>query len=201
MVEAPQDVGLSEAPPGPWRADGLISLDGLPGDRLAQAIDEARDGLARRQRADGHWVFELEADSTIPSEYVLLEHFLGDIDAALERRIGVYLRARQAEHGGWPLYPGGALDVSASVKTYFALKLIGDDPARCAHGARAGGDPRPRRRRALQRLHAHHARAVRPGAVARGAGDAGRDHAAAALVPVPPRQGVLLVAHGDRAAR
>ena len=48
------------------------------------------------QHADGHWVFELEADATIPAEYVLLEHFLGEIDPALERRIGVYLRARQA---------------------------------------------------------------------------------------------------------
>ena len=68
------------------------------------------------------------------------------------------------------------------------------------HMARARARSCPRRRGALQRLHPHHARVVRPGAVARGAGDAGRDHAAAALVPVPPRQGVVLVAHGDGAA-
>jgi squalene-hopene/tetraprenyl-beta-curcumene cyclase len=99
-------------------------------------IAEAADALARRQRADGHWVFELEADSTIPSEYVLLEHFLGELDDEIQRKIGVYLRRRQGVHGGWPLYPGGELDVSASVKTYFALKLIGDDPA-SAHMTRA----------------------------------------------------------------
>src|SRR5690242_16767861 len=55
-------------------------------------------------------------------------HFLGEPDAALEAKIAAYLRARQAEHGGWPLYHGGALDVSCSVKVYFALKLVGDSP-------------------------------------------------------------------------
>ena len=97
-------------------------------DRLAKVVAEARAGLEDLQKADGHWVFELEADATIPAEYVLLEHFLGEIDQALESKIAVYLRARQADHGGWPLYIGGDFDISATVKAYFALKLIGDDP-------------------------------------------------------------------------
>ena len=85
--------------------------------------------LLRRQRDDGHWVFELEADATIPSEYVLLRHYLGEPeDLELERKIGVYLRRIQGEHGGWPLFHGGAFDVSASVKAYFCLKMIGDSP-------------------------------------------------------------------------
>ena len=88
----------------------------------------ARAALARQQHADGHWLFELEADATIPAEYVLLEHFLDRIDPALEAKIGVYLRAIQGAHGGWPLFHDGAFNLSASVKAYFALKAIGDDP-------------------------------------------------------------------------
>ena len=76
---------------------------------------------------DGHWLFELEADATIPAEYVLLRHYLGEpVDAALEAKIAVYLRRIQGTHGGWPLFADGDLDVSATVKAYFALKMIGD---------------------------------------------------------------------------
>lgn len=99
-------------------------LDGLEGD-----IQRAVQALVRRQRDDGHWVFELEADATIPSEYILLRHYLGEQDdLELERKIGVYLRRIQGGHGGWPLFHGGAFDISASVKAYFCLKMIGDSP-------------------------------------------------------------------------
>ncbi len=95
---------------------------------LDQAIATAQSALAGRQSSDGHWVFELEADATIPAEYILLEHFLDRIDAPLQARLGVYLRRIQGAHGGWPLYHDGRIDLSASVKAYFALKAIGDDP-------------------------------------------------------------------------
>jgi squalene-hopene/tetraprenyl-beta-curcumene cyclase len=91
-------------------------------------------GLAARallgcRQDDGHWVFELEADATIPAEYVLLRHYRGEpVDETLERKIAVYLRRIQGAHGGWPLYHDGAFDMSASVKAYFALKMTGDDP-------------------------------------------------------------------------
>ncbi len=72
-------------------------------------------------------MFELEADATIPAEYVLLRHYLAEsVDAALEAKIAVYLRRVQGDHGGWPLFHDGAFDMSASVKAYFALKVIGD---------------------------------------------------------------------------
>ncbi|CAN5467212.1 squalene--hopene cyclase [soil metagenome] len=88
----------------------------------------AAAALASRQRDDGHWVFELEADATIPAEYVLLRHYLGEPrDAVIETKIGRYLRRIQADHGGWPLFHGGSFDVSATVKAYYALKMIGDD--------------------------------------------------------------------------
>nr|WP_294560596.1 squalene--hopene cyclase [uncultured Rhodopila sp.] len=96
-------------------------------DPLVDSVLRATDALIRRQNTDGHFVFELEADATIPAEYVLLEHFLGRIDQPLEDRIGVYLRSIQGAHGGWPLFHDGAFNLSASVKAYYALKAIGDD--------------------------------------------------------------------------
>jgi squalene-hopene/tetraprenyl-beta-curcumene cyclase len=102
---------------------------GLSAKPLERAIAEATRALLAQQRPDGHFVFELEADATIPSEYVLMVHWLGEAaDTGLEARIGAYLRRIQGEHGGWPLFEGGRFDISASVKAYFALKMIGDDP-------------------------------------------------------------------------
>jgi len=107
---------------------GLSTAEPLGNGALDAVITEAAAWLARRQSDDGHWVFELEADATIPAEYILLNHFLGDIDDTIERKLANYLRRIQGEHGGWPLFPGGDADVSATVKAYFALKLVGDDP-------------------------------------------------------------------------
>ena len=96
-------------------------------DTLTRSIESATQALLARQRPDGHWVFELEADATIPAEYVLLRHYLGEpVDAALEQKIAVYLRRIQGAHGGWPLFADGDFDISATVKAYFALKMIGD---------------------------------------------------------------------------
>jgi squalene-hopene/tetraprenyl-beta-curcumene cyclase len=104
---------------------------------LERAIKAATDGLLREQRPDGHWVYELEADATIPAEYVLLVHYLAETPSLeLERKIGNYLRRIQGDHGGWPLYHAGAFDISATVKAYFALKMIGDD-INAPHMARA----------------------------------------------------------------
>jgi squalene-hopene/tetraprenyl-beta-curcumene cyclase len=97
-------------------------------DALDAVIAQTRASLKRRQAPDGHWVYELEADATIPSEYIMLEHYLGEIDPDLEQKIARYLRSRQGSHGGWPLFYDGEMDLSATVKAYFALKLAGDDP-------------------------------------------------------------------------
>ncbi|MGA9014757.1 MAG: prenyltransferase/squalene oxidase repeat-containing protein, partial [Acetobacteraceae bacterium] len=114
----------------------LLPNETEPDAALRRAVERARAALARQQHADGHWLFELEADATIPAEYVLLEHFLDRIDPVLEGKIGVYLRSIQGAHGGWPLFHDGAFNLSASVKAYFALKAIGDDPG-APHMARA----------------------------------------------------------------
>jgi squalene-hopene/tetraprenyl-beta-curcumene cyclase len=92
-------------------------------------VDSATKALLACQHADGHFLFELEADATVPAEYVLLRHYLGEpVDAAREAGIAAYLRRIQGVHGGWPLFADGAFDMSATVKAYFALKMIGDSP-------------------------------------------------------------------------
>jgi len=98
-------------------------------DALDAAIGRGSERLFAEQKADGHWVYELEADATIPAEYVLLRHYLAEpVDEVLEAKIGNYLRRRQSgEHDGWPLYHDGGFDISATIKAYFALKMIGDD--------------------------------------------------------------------------
>ncbi|MBI3275470.1 MAG: squalene--hopene cyclase, partial [Methylocystis sp.] len=106
-------------------------------DPLQNSIDRATSALLALGKADGHWCFELEADATIPAEYVLMRHYRDEpVDGALEAKIANYLRRIQGAHGGWQLFHQGAFDMSASVKAYFALKMIGDD-VNAPHMARA----------------------------------------------------------------
>jgi squalene-hopene/tetraprenyl-beta-curcumene cyclase len=96
------------------------------------SIERARRALLARQNVDGHWVGELQGDTILESEYILLKAFLGregDADVAACAR---YLMAQQMPDGGWSNYPDGPADLSVSVKAYFALKLAGydiDEPA------------------------------------------------------------------------
>ena len=121
------------------RFDGAIPLSADPVDaRLArrELIEEQGESLWSMQQSDGHIVFELEADCTIPAEYVLLQHFLGRIDAGREARIARYLMKVQNADGSWPLFHDGAGNISATVKGYWALKLIGHN-VDAPHMARA----------------------------------------------------------------
>jgi squalene-hopene/tetraprenyl-beta-curcumene cyclase len=101
----------------------------------SEAIDDAvRKSQAwffRRQDPQGYWVAELEADSTLTSEYLMLRRFVGREDKERETKAVGYLRSAQLADGGWPIYSGGPSEISASVKAYFALKLVGisaDEP-------------------------------------------------------------------------
>ena len=106
------------------------------GSGLDATIAGAAAALAAHQQPDGHFRFDLEADAAIPAEYVLIKHILGEPDAETERLTAAYLRRRQESHGGWPMLAGGALNLSASVKAYMALKVAGD-PLDAPHMARA----------------------------------------------------------------
>ncbi|MFQ5957875.1 MAG: squalene--hopene cyclase [Alphaproteobacteria bacterium] len=104
--------------------------------RIDEIIADARVALKALQSAEGYWRFDLEADGTIPSEYILLQHFLDEIDADVEARLAAHTRGIQGAHGGWPLYYDGDFNISCSVKAYYALKLAGDSPD-APHMARA----------------------------------------------------------------
>lgn len=93
---------------------------------LTAAINSAQAKLLSLQHPDGYWVFELEADCTIPSEYIMMMHYLDDIDETLQAKIANYLRSRQSKDGSYPLFTGGPGDLSCSVKVYYALKMAGD---------------------------------------------------------------------------
>ncbi len=95
---------------------------------ISKAVSHGQKALIDLQNPDGHWCFELEADCTIPAEYIIMMHYMDEVNDSLQTKIGVYLRDHQMEDGGWPLYHGGTGNISCSVKVYYALKLIGDKP-------------------------------------------------------------------------
>jgi squalene-hopene/tetraprenyl-beta-curcumene cyclase len=94
---------------------------------LSRAIDRARRCLLDMQQRDGHWVGELQGDTILESEYVLLMAFLGREGEDVCRKAANYILRQQMPDGGWNNYPGGPADLSVSVKAYFALKLTGHD--------------------------------------------------------------------------
>ena len=93
---------------------------------LNNAINKAKNKVLSLQDKQGFWVFELEADCSIPAEYIMMMHYLDDIDEELQAKIANYLRSRQEPKGHYPLFTGGEGDISASIKTYYALKMAGD---------------------------------------------------------------------------
>jgi squalene-hopene/tetraprenyl-beta-curcumene cyclase len=95
---------------------------------IARSLRLARNWLLDRQQEDGHWIGELEGDSILESEYILLLTYLGRGHCDIARACGNSIRDQQMSTGGWALYPGGPLEISASVKAYWALKILGDDP-------------------------------------------------------------------------
>ena len=170
-------------------------------DKLTRSIDSATQALLARQRPDGHWVFELEADATIPAEYVLLRHYLGEpVDAALRSQD----RRLSAPHPGRPRRLAAARRRRSRCQRDGEGLFRAEDDRRThrrrSHAPGPRGGAGPRRRRARQCLYADHAGFVRLHSLARGAGDADRDHAVAEMVSVPSRQDLVLEPHRHRAA-
>jgi squalene-hopene/tetraprenyl-beta-curcumene cyclase len=125
-------VSLRDLPHDPPEVDfGAVAED--RGDQtppvggVRRAIGRTRSWLLARQHPDGHWCGELEGDTILESETILLLAFLGQEHSDLAQAAARYLIDRQLPEGGWTLYPGGAMEISGSVKAYFALKLTGHD--------------------------------------------------------------------------
>src|SRR5712692_8550370 len=96
--------------------------------RVSRGVEKARDYLFSQQQSDGYWCGELEADTTLESDYIIIHTLLGTGNRTrMERAVPEIIR-HQNEDGGWPIYRGGPSNISASVKAYFALKLMGYIP-------------------------------------------------------------------------
>jgi squalene-hopene/tetraprenyl-beta-curcumene cyclase len=105
-----------------------VPLDNGAGATLSGAIERTRRWLLAQQRQDGHWVGELQGDTILESEYILLMAFLGRENEERLRKAARYILQQQRYEGGWSNYPEGPFDLSVSTKAYFALKLTGQDP-------------------------------------------------------------------------
>src|SRR5712671_3184988 len=96
--------------------------------RLAETIERGAKHLLSLQGPDGYWQGELEADSTLESDYIYYLFVLGKTDPVRIAKLATYVRSKQLDDGGWSIYPGGPSELNATCKAYFALKLAGDDP-------------------------------------------------------------------------
>ena len=108
-----------------WRPEVMRSAPRTAKSPLSEAIEQARSRLLALQDPAGFWVAELEADSTLTSEYIMLRYLLGKVDETKQRKAVTYLRDTQLPDGGWNIYYGGPSHLSTTVKAYFALKLSG----------------------------------------------------------------------------
>ena len=119
-----------EGRPGPPEAGGR-ELEAAPSlaAGVRRAIVRTRQWLLDQQHVDGFWCAELEGDTILESETILLWAYLGLEHTPLARRAAAYLVQKQLPDGGWSMYPGGRVEISGSVKAYFALKLTGHDPS------------------------------------------------------------------------
>jgi squalene-hopene/tetraprenyl-beta-curcumene cyclase len=115
--------------PAPWHKEDFA-------ERLEECVERGANHLFSLQYEEGYWVGELEADSTLESDYIYYLHVLGKADPERIAKLANYVRQRQLPDGGWSIYPGGPSELNATSKAYFALKLAGDAPD-SLHMARA----------------------------------------------------------------
>ncbi|HEY2108643.1 MAG TPA: squalene--hopene cyclase [Candidatus Acidoferrales bacterium] len=95
---------------------------------VEQAISCSRDWMLAAQAQEGYWWGELEADTTLESDYILYLHILGQLKSEKTAKLARYIRERQLEDGGWYIFYGGPSELNATVKAYVALRLAGDAP-------------------------------------------------------------------------
>src|SRR5215472_12910443 len=124
--------------PGGSRATGVLPV---LAERLSDAIDRGIYYLLSLQASEGYWLGELEADTTLESDYIFYLHVLNKAEPDRVAKLANYVRRRQLEDGGWNIYYGGPSELNATIKAYVALRLAGDTQE-CGH-----------LRRAVRRIH------------------------------------------------
>lgn len=128
----PDTLAPKVLPPRVFSRRDRFSLEKVqthPSMDLSVAIHRATSFVLGMQEPEqGYWADELEADSTLTSEYIMLRYFLGKVDRQKQAKAVQYLRDTQLPDGGWAIYHGGPSEISASIKAYFALKLAGVSP-------------------------------------------------------------------------
>src|ERR1700681_4351855 len=119
-------------PPSDGRSAGLFPA---VAESLFEAIDRGVSHLLSLQASEGYWLGELEADTTLESDYIFYLHILDKAEPQRVAKLANYIRRRQLQDGGWNIYFGGPSELNATVKAYFALKLAGDsaDQAHMKH--------------------------------------------------------------------
>jgi len=120
FVRVGEELPVAPAPV-PWRQENWA-------ERVEAAVKNGADYLLSVQAEEGFWLGELEADTTLESDYIYFLHVLGQADPERIAKLANYVRRRQLESGGWPIYPGGPSELNATTKAYLALKLVGDRP-------------------------------------------------------------------------
>lgn len=118
FVRVGEELPVAPAPV-PWRQENWA-------ERVEKAVETGANYLLSVQAEEGYWHGELEADTTLESDYIYYLHVLGKSDPDRIAKLANYVRRKQLPDGGWPIYPGGPSELNATCKAYFALKLAGD---------------------------------------------------------------------------
>lgn len=120
FVRVGEELPVAPAP-APWRQENWA-------ERVETAVRNGAEYLLSMQAEEGYWLGELEADTTLESDYIYYLYVLGQAEPERVAKLANYVRRRQLDSGGWPIYPGGPSELNATTKAYFALKLAGDSP-------------------------------------------------------------------------
>ena len=118
---------------GASRSTGVLAV---LSDRLSDTIDRGVNYLLSLQASEGYWMGELEADTTLESDYIFYLQVINKANPERIAKLANYVRRRQLEDGGWNIYFGGPSELNATIKAYVALRLAGDAPE-CDHLQRA----------------------------------------------------------------
>jgi squalene-hopene/tetraprenyl-beta-curcumene cyclase len=106
-----------------------LEAEQTPEARVHRAVERAARHLLNAQEREGYWWAELEADTTLESDYIPYLHILGQLHSEKVPKLAKYVRERQLPDGGWNIFYGGPSELNATVKAYVGLRLAGDSAA------------------------------------------------------------------------